>query len=242
MHSAHPPAVVGAADPPGPATAEPSLAAGGAAAQDDAVAPGAGPGPGGRPGGRTGTPRGNRFQVRADDPLSSFMRGDAHVAADPAGCPSGQWERTVNPSALPSKVRILDLPHREESPVTSTNTGHRGLSRFRPLPVGYGVRGLFRDGCGAQPGPSAAPGPATGPAEPCGRGGRRGAPAVGRAQRAARAVAEPGVPVSGKRRESDVVSGWERPFAGKAAPGERKSSESGVLLLVCGYSGVSRSV
>ena len=28
-----------------------------------------------------------------------------------AGCPSGQWERTVNPSALPSKVRILHLPH-----------------------------------------------------------------------------------------------------------------------------------
>ena len=27
-----------------------------------------------------------------------------------AGCPSGQWERTVNPSALPSKVRILHPP------------------------------------------------------------------------------------------------------------------------------------
>src|SRR3954451_20389697 len=34
----------------------------------------------------------------------------------PAGCPSGQWERTVNPSALPSKVRILHLPHPGEGP------------------------------------------------------------------------------------------------------------------------------
>ncbi len=33
-----------------------------------------------------------------------------------AGCPSGQWERTVNPSALPSKVRILHPPRRRERP------------------------------------------------------------------------------------------------------------------------------
>jgi hypothetical protein len=27
-----------------------------------------------------------------------------------AGCPSGQWEGTVNPPALPSKVQILHPP------------------------------------------------------------------------------------------------------------------------------------
>jgi hypothetical protein len=31
------------------------------------------------------------------------------------------WERTVNPSAMPSKVRILDLPHQPNRPLTSMN-------------------------------------------------------------------------------------------------------------------------
>src|SRR6476646_10446409 len=43
-----------------------------------------------------------------------------------AGCPSGQWERTVNPSALPSKVRILHLPRR--GPVTRDKRCHGPFS------------------------------------------------------------------------------------------------------------------
>ena len=39
-------------------------------------------------------------------PSSRPLSGRRH----PAGCPSGQWERTVNPSAKPTKVRILHLP------------------------------------------------------------------------------------------------------------------------------------
>ncbi len=89
----------------------------------------------GRPTCPVGARPDNRFQVRADHPLFSVMRRDEHVAAAQAGCPSGQWERTVNPSALPSKVRILDLPHGEKAPVTSTNAGHRGLLAF---PVVHG--------------------------------------------------------------------------------------------------------
>src|SRR4051812_24654197 len=40
-----------------------------------------------------------------------------------AGCPSGQWERTVNPSALPSKVRILHLPRRGAGVPSRGGTG-----------------------------------------------------------------------------------------------------------------------
>ena len=43
-------------------------------------------------------------------------------AGHPAGCPSGQWERTVNPSAMPSKVRILHLP-RASSPRPDHRSG-----------------------------------------------------------------------------------------------------------------------
>ncbi len=93
----------------------------------------------GRPTCPVGARPNNRFQVRADHPLFSVMRRDEHVAAAQAGCPSGQWERTVNPSALPSKVRILDLPHWGNAPVTSTNTGHRGVSRSRSLTAVHGT-------------------------------------------------------------------------------------------------------
>jgi hypothetical protein len=42
-----------------------------------------------------------------------------------AGCPSGQRERSVKPSASPSQVRILDLPLPAETP--------RGLRVLRPV-------------------------------------------------------------------------------------------------------------
>ena len=44
-----------------------------------------------------------------------------------AGCPSGQRERSVKPSATPSQVRILDLP-----PPAETCHGLRILRSFRP--------------------------------------------------------------------------------------------------------------
>src|SRR3954452_9417230 len=52
----------------------------------------------------------------------------------PAGCPSGQWERTVNPSALPSKVRILHLPLAALAARHPTPTPCGGLLLLRKEP------------------------------------------------------------------------------------------------------------
>ena len=75
--------------------------------------------------GRAGSPRGRRQTAarggrghrRSSDPGRSGVgypdcrrRLDRGRRWHPAGCPSGQWERTVNPSAKPTKVRILHLP------------------------------------------------------------------------------------------------------------------------------------
>jgi hypothetical protein len=43
-----------------------------------------------------------------------------------AGCPSGQWEGTVNPPALPSKVQILHPP-----PATKRRSEIKSLKLLR---------------------------------------------------------------------------------------------------------------
>ena len=57
-------------------------------------------------GDRSGVDTGVSGRLSCLPPSSRPLSGRRH----PAGCPSGQWERTVNPSAKPTKVRILHLP------------------------------------------------------------------------------------------------------------------------------------
>ena len=42
-------------------------------------------------------------------PFASYFKS-RNTCSTLAGCPSGQWEGTVNPPALPSKVQILHPP------------------------------------------------------------------------------------------------------------------------------------
>jgi hypothetical protein len=118
------------------------------------------------------------------------------------------WETSVNPSALPSKVRILDLPHWGNAPVTSTNTGHRGVSRSRSFTA---VHGSLRDS------------PGTLSARVAGR------PRGPRPHRAAHACPEPPAPVPGLSRPPAlaVVPGVDRgrpgsPRGGPGAPPPRR--------------------
>src|SRR5215831_18245438 len=58
-----------------------------------------------------------------------------------AGCPSGQRERSVKPSAKPTQVRTLDLPHQPNTPSSAETP--RGAVAFlsgcvRPKPAVYG--------------------------------------------------------------------------------------------------------
>ena len=81
-----------------------------------------------------------RYSCVSSQPADEF-RGDG-----PAGCPSGQWERTVNPSALPSKVRILHLP------LVPHTDQVRGIRHFRMGADRPGRSPRMRPfGCGRSP-------------------------------------------------------------------------------------------
>ncbi len=66
--------------------------------------------------------RGTLQPSRLSVPRGLALSSPGPCAGHPAGCPSGQWERTVNPSAMPSKVRILHLP-RVTTPDRSAGRG-----------------------------------------------------------------------------------------------------------------------
>jgi hypothetical protein len=68
----------------------------------------------------------------------ALVRATAH----PAGCPSGQWERTVNPSRKLQRFESSTRHHLDERPFTCGNAG-KGRSRsVRPVRLLY--RGVDR--------------------------------------------------------------------------------------------------
>ncbi len=52
------------------------------------------------------------------------------------GCPSGQWDRTVNPPALPSKVQILHPPEQRKEAQELVCAFYRGFGAF-PAPFKF---------------------------------------------------------------------------------------------------------
>lgn len=64
--------------------------------------------------------------------LMSPLRAD-----DAAGCPSGQRERSVKPSAQPTQVQVLHLPHQQEE---ARHQRKRGVGPLVVCPALYGWR------------------------------------------------------------------------------------------------------
>lgn len=72
---------------------------------------------------------------------SAILLPVAAPSDDTAGCPSGQRERSVKPSAQPTQVRTLHLPHQQKSPLTSMNMVRGLFSCVRLCPA---VNGALR--------------------------------------------------------------------------------------------------